>query len=189
MNDVHGNIFCLYCTKTNGCVHQTFCCIAWMSRGRPHSLARNAPAAVKSSKGNQAHSTSIFMSYLHLHDLYTTLSESCIPFQTNRHALSHRKGVCVCVCDGEPQPPPHQSKSGQHWPLWGSLRQYSLSYETGKHMCPLCGIACVPKGGAAMWDVLTAHGHLHALSDWWRLEVIHLDEEWTMDSGQTSADG
>lgn len=97
MNDVCGNIFWLYCTKTNGCVHQTFCCIAWMSRGRSHSLARNAPVAVISSKDNQAHSTSIFMSYLHLYDLYTTLSESCIPFQTNRHALSHRNGVCVMV--------------------------------------------------------------------------------------------
>lgn len=90
-------------------------------------------------KVNRAHSTSIFMSYLHLHDLCTTLSESCIPFQTNRRALSHRNGVC----DGELQPTPHLSKCGQHWPLSGSLSQYAPSYETGKHMwCCMCVCVC-----------------------------------------------
>lgn len=55
-----------------------------MKRGRTCPLACSAPADVKSSKCSQAHSTSI-----HLHDLCTALSESCIPFQTNRIPLSH----------------------------------------------------------------------------------------------------
>lgn len=58
---------------------------------------------MKSSKGNQTHSTSIFMSCLHLHDLNTTLSASCTLFQTNRQ---HTKTVCVMVnCSPRPTCP------------------------------------------------------------------------------------
>ena len=58
---------------------------------------------MKSSKGNQTHSTSIFMSCLHLHDLNTTLSASCTLFQTNRQRT---KTVCVMVnCSPRPTCP------------------------------------------------------------------------------------
>lgn len=126
MNDVHGIVF----SFTVQIQTQVFCCIAWTGRGWPHSMARNAPAADILFKDNHAHNTSILMSYLHPHGFYTTL-ESCIPFQRNRHAITHGN----CVCYGELRPPHHLSKSGQHWPLSASLSQHALSYETRKLVC------------------------------------------------------
>lgn len=64
-----------------------------MSRGWLHFLARNAPASVRFSYGDQTHCTSISMSYLHLTDLFKTLSVSCISLQTNTCRQTHGNGV------------------------------------------------------------------------------------------------
>lgn len=143
----------------------------WMNRGWPQSLARNAPAAVKSSKGSQAHSTSIFMSYLHLHDLYTTLSEKLysLPDKQTR-TITQAWFVWTAA------PTPHLSKSGQRWPLSGSLSQYALRYETGKHMCPLC-VGLQPCGTSLRCTIIFTHCRI----DGDQKSVIWMKREWWTD--------
>lgn len=145
--------FAFRCTKANGCV-----LLQSVNERKVESnpVARDAPAAVKSSEGNRAHSTSIFMSYLHLHDLHTSLSESCIPFQTNRFALSHRNAMCELQ---PPQTPPVQT--------WTALTFIRLPQSICPELCNwhthcMCQV-CVMKEVAALWDTLMHHWYLPAL--------------------------
>lgn len=170
MNDAHGNIFF---SK----LYQQMCSSNILLRSvNEHRLNPSAGTQctcireIPPKVAVQAHSASIFMSYLHLHDLYATLSEKL--YSPCRQTDTHDHTDMV-VCELQP-PPPHLSKTGQHWPLSGSLSQYALRYETGKHMRPL---------GAGCSHV----GRPHATRVSSRIDFIHPDEEWTID-GQVLTD-
>lgn len=179
MNDVHGNIFCLYCTKTNvECAHQTFCCTVRMNRGWPCLLAHTAPAIWNPPKVT-SHAAHLYSCHAYICMTSAQPYHQAVP--SSRHTVNapkYKNGVC----NGELWPPPHLSKSGQHWPLSGSLSQYALRYETAKHMWLFCMIAClfvcVPRGSAAMWDLLTLQAHLHCQIDGdWKLFII-MGDDW-----------
>lgn len=96
-----------------------FCCIVWKTTGYTCSLACNAPV------GTSKHVIFPFPSTVK---------------KKTKQKPSHTDTVCVRL-----QPTPHLYKSGPHWPLAGSLGQYALRCETGKHIVPfLCAVQ--PRG-------------------------------------------
>lgn len=111
MNDAHGNIFFskLYqqmCSSNNILLRSMNEQMLNPSAGTQCTCIHEIPPKV----AVQAHSASIFMLYLHLHDLYATLSEKLYSpcRQTDTHDHTN-----MVVCELQP-PQPHLSKTGQH---------------------------------------------------------------------------
>lgn len=179
MNDVHGNIFSLYCTKTNGCAHQIFFCIVWISRGWPYSLARNAPATWNPPKVTK-HTAHLYSCHSYICMTSTQIYQKALSSfrQTDMH--QHTRIVCVTVnCS------PHLT-----CPNLDSADLYQAALVNMPWAMKLANICvrfvwlhsclCVCLKGAT-WDLLTLHAHLHALLDWWRPEVIHTNGGWMME--------
>lgn len=134
-------------------------------------------------KGNQAHSTSIFMSYLHLHDLHTTLSESCFPSRQT-DTLHHTETVCVKVnCSTHPTCPNQDRTDLYQAVLVNMPRAMKLA-----NICVVvCVFVCVPEGLRPSGISFFPHEHLHALSDYGDQKSFIWSEWWTVHDSSLAA--
>lgn len=147
MNVVPGNVFFLCCTKTNGCVHQTFCCIARMNRGCTCSPSCNAPAdcAILQRKHQHVSASVIFTSEWPLHNLIRKL------YSPSRQTETHYHTDTVCVnCSPHP-----------NFPNLDSTDLYQAALVNMPWGMKLANIRAHCTWGAAMWHVLVPHEHLH----------------------------
>lgn len=168
MNDVHPwECFLNAETKTNGCVHQIFRFMSWLSRGWPNSLHWNPPKVTAPTP--HVCSCPIYICAWPLYDLIRKpYSPPDRQTDTQFHTETQRD---MADCRLRPH---HTCPNVDSTDLYQAALVNMPRAMTPANIC-----VCVrmPKRSRRAWDLLPQH-RLHTSWDWRRPEVIRLDAEW-----------